>query len=101
MLPGTLATYVAICVTISATISAIIEYHNLPRRVPALNTALRDVHNLLTWWAGLTLVDRRTRLAKQHMVSTLEAASLSLVTAVTVKPTKDAASGQAMQEGEE
>jgi hypothetical protein len=100
VLPGTLATYVAICVTISATISAIIEYHNLPRRVPALNTALRDVHNLLTWWAGLTLVDRRTRLAKQHMVSTLEAASLSLITAVTVKPTKDAASGQKMQEGE-
>ena len=88
VLPGTLATWVAITVTISATLSALQEYHNLPRLVPALNTALRDVHNLLTWWSALSLIDRRTRTAKHHMVSTLEAASLSGAHAVLDSATR-------------
>lgn len=85
LLPYGLTAYVSICVTVSTTFSSIIEYHQLQRLVPATNAALRDVHNMLTWWAALSMVDRRTRLAKQHAVSVLENAGLSLVAAVTLK----------------
>lgn len=41
-------------------------------QVTATNAALSDVHNLLTFWAGLSMVDRRTRNTKFHIVSTIE-----------------------------
>ena len=47
----------------------------------ATNGALRDVHNLLVWWAGLSMVDRRTRFTKYHVVSTLERCLLSTAAA--------------------
>lgn len=41
-------------------------------QVAANNAALSEVHNLLTYWAGLSMVDRRTRQTKFHVVATLE-----------------------------
>ena len=58
-----------------------IEFHNLQAQVTAANGALREVHNLLVWWAGLSMVDRRTRFTKFHVVSTLERCLLSTVAA--------------------
>lgn len=99
--PYSLATYVAVCVSVSTTISSVVEYHQLPRLVPATNAALRDVHNLLTWWASLSMVDRRTRAAKHHAVSTLERAAFSLVTAVTLEAKGTDGGGESVAEREE
>ena len=76
-----LATFVAITVALAATFSSVIEFHNLQAQVTAANGALREVHNLLVWWAGLSMVDRRTRFTKFHVVSTLERCLLSTVAA--------------------
>jgi len=76
-----LATFVAISVAFAATFSSMIEYHNLQAQVTATNGALRDIHNLLVWWAGLSMVDRRTRFTKYHVVGTLERCLISTVAA--------------------
>jgi len=76
-----LATFVAISVALGATFSSVVEYQNLTAQVTATNGALCDVHNLLVWWAGLSMVDRRTRFTKHHIISTLERCLLSTVAA--------------------
>ncbi|KAL1524658.1 hypothetical protein AB1Y20_019545 [Prymnesium parvum] len=67
-----LATFVALSVSFASVFSSMIEYHNLQQQVSATNAAVSDVHNLLTFWAGLSMVDRRTRHTKYHVVSTVE-----------------------------
>ena len=76
-----LANFVAVSVAIASTLSSIIEFHNLQARVTATNGALRETHNLLVWWAGLSMVDRRTSYTKQRVVSTLERCMLLTVAA--------------------
>ena len=69
--------------------------------MPAINIALRDVHNLLTWWSSLSMVDRRTRAIKHRIVSTVEGAALSIVTAVIVKPAEQSDKREATPKEEE
>lgn len=76
-----LANFVAVTVALSAIFSSMIEYHNLQLQVTASNGALRETHNLLVWWAGLSMVDRRTRFTKHHVCSTLERCLLSTIAA--------------------
>jgi len=77
-----LSSFVAITVAFASMFSSMIEYHNLQARVSATNAALRDAHNLLTWWGSLSMVDRRTRRSKYHIVSTMERCVLSTVQAM-------------------
>ena len=76
-----LANFVAVSVAIASTLSSIIEFHNLQARVTATNGALREMHNLLVWWAALSMVDRRTSYTKHRVVSTLERCMLLTVAA--------------------
>ena len=76
-----LANFVAVTVALGAIFSSMIEYHNLQPQVIASNCALRETHNLLVWWAGLSMVDRRTRFTKHHVCSTLERCLLSTIAA--------------------
>ena len=80
-------------VALSAIFSSMIEYHNLQLQVTASNGALRETHNLLVWWAGLSMVARRTSYTKRSVVSTLERGRRSTVAG-------EAAAGESEDVGE-
>ena len=50
----------------------------------ALNSGLLDIQNLYVWWNSLTIGDRSTRSTKEHCVTTVEGALMSVVAAKTV-----------------
>jgi ABC-type multidrug transport system fused ATPase/permease subunit len=78
-----LASFVAVSVAVASIFASMLEYHNLQARVQATNNSLRDVHNLITWWGSLSIVDRRTRHSKHHVVSVMERAIISTIAADT------------------
>jgi len=88
-----LANFVAVTVALSAIFSSMIEYHNLQLQVTASNGALRETHNLLVWWAGLSMVDRRTRFTKHHVCSTMERCLLSTIAAESAAVIQSGTSG--------
>jgi hypothetical protein len=44
---------------------------------------IHDLQNLRTWWDSLSVIDRRTRMAKNHAVMVLEQAVLNQAMART------------------
>ena len=93
-----LTQWVAISVAFSTLIFSAIEYWSLHEQTSANNSALTQVHNLLTWWQSLSMIDRRTRSARTRAVTILEGAMLSSVAANTAAPK---ASKDEKKEGED
>merc|ERR1711920_24220 len=67
--PGTLSHWVSFAVSVKVLIMNITEYQAYGMRLGAINGGLRDLRNLGTWWNSLSVIDRRTRMAKTHVVT--------------------------------
>ena len=80
------AEWVALTVAISAVFNALSDYYALTQCCTAANGALADVHNLLSWWDSLSLVQRKTRAVKAKCATVAEGAILSLISAQTGLP---------------
>ena len=63
--------------------SSILDYLNLGSRVQAHNAAVQDLHNMLVYWNGASMIEHRTRACKEFVVRVTENASLSLISALT------------------
>lgn len=97
------AQWVAIPISVATLTHSIIEYYDLPQQVTVNNNSLRDVHNLMTWWNSLSMIDRRSRHAKAHAAGVLEGAILASVSASASSSVsnKNADNKQPSDEGEE
>ena len=75
--------WVALAVACSTLMSSILDYLNLGSRVQAHNAAVQDLHNMLVYWNGASMIEHRTRACKEFVVRVTENASLSLISALT------------------
>jgi hypothetical protein len=78
-----LVEWVALSVSCSTVASSVLDYFNVSSRVVAYNAAVQDLHNMLTYWNGMSMIEHRTRACKEHVVNVAESASLSLIAAST------------------
>jgi len=49
-----------------------IDYYQLRTERDTRNNSLGDFQNLLTWWDSLSIIDKRTRKAKEKALSSVE-----------------------------
>jgi hypothetical protein len=75
--------YVPLTVALAAIIASFMDFTNISKQVEAYNTALRNVHNLMNEWDGLTRTERRTRKTITKVVGTVETAMLDVAVAIT------------------
>ena len=94
-----LASWIVLTVAITAVFSAVADYFYLASQLAATNRALEELHNLLTWWDSLSLVQRKSRAVKAKCVTIVEGAMLSLVQAKT--SVSSALPGEKGDDGEE
>ena len=71
--------FVALTVAAASITTSFMEFSNIRKQVEAYNTALRDVHNLMNEWDGLTRTERRTRQRIRQAVETIETAMNGLL----------------------
>merc|ERR1711904_7509 len=96
--------WVVFVVAVGTVVNNFTQYLALDARLAAVNRAVRDLQNLFTWWDALSIVDRRTRRAKDHAVRTCEGAVLNEVTMWTrsaVQELTDLDAGPAAQDNKE
>ena len=77
------AQWVAITVAIGSSVEAYIQHSSMRAKRDTLNRNLTELQNLLTWWDGLTLVDRRTLSVKEHAVDVVETCYMNLMERIT------------------
>merc|ERR1712232_1183071 len=70
--------WLTLCVSTKVLVMNVIEYAAYNMRLTALNSGVKDMQNLLTWWESLSVIDRRTREAKTQAVVTVEQAMLKV-----------------------
>jgi hypothetical protein len=70
--------WLVLCVSAKVLVMNVIEYCAFQMRLTALNSGVKEMQNLLTWWESLSVIDRRTREAKTMAVSTVEQAMLKV-----------------------
>ena len=63
---------------------AIIDYFYIPAQLAETNKALENLHNLLSWWDSLSLIQRKARSTKKQCCLTTEGAILVGLVAVLV-----------------
>ena len=73
-----LGTWVAITVALSTGVTSYIDFYQLRTERDTRNHSLSEFQNLLTWWESLSIIDKRTRTAKQKAVGTIENCVLNL-----------------------
>merc|ERR1719465_130365 len=73
-----MADWIPITVAVASQAMALIDYFYVPSQLAATNKALQDVHNLISWWDSLSLVQRKTRSCKRQCCITVETAMLTL-----------------------
>ena len=69
-------------VVTQATISflqGILEYTRLENKIVSLNRSVKDLSYLLTWWDGLTFVEKRSSRYKDQLVERTEMALMAEV----------------------
>lgn len=71
------------CVSCKVLVLNVIDYKNYAVQLRGLNSGVKELQNLLTWWESLSVIDRRTRQAKTQAVVTVEQAVLKAFTART------------------
>ena len=72
-------------VTLSFTITSIVDFYRLPEKVDATNEALRELTCLKAYYTSLDQVAQRSESTLEHVVEVTEAAQLSLVMAITTR----------------
>jgi len=77
------ADWVAITVAIASVAMQFQDYFYIPRQLEETNRAFHDIHNLLTYWDSLSLVQRKTPATKRLCAGQLESTILALVAAKT------------------
>ena len=77
------ADWIACTVALASQCMAIIDYFYLPAQLAANNKAVEDVHNLISKWDSLSLVQRKMRENKLKCVNCCEGAILDLCAART------------------
>jgi len=80
-IPGKLDHWVTLSMAVRALIMNIMEHQAYQVRLRAVNTCLKDLQNLQTWWDSLSIVDRRTGVAKSNAVLVTEQAFLTAMLA--------------------
>jgi len=93
------ADYIAISVAVASQCMAIIDYFYIPAQLSTTNKALEDIHNLISWWDSLSLVQRKTRSTKLQCCMVTETCILSITSARTAE--SPALPGEAAEEEEE
>ena len=93
------ADYIAITVAVASQCMALIDYFYIPAQLSAINKAVEDLHNLISWYDHLSLVQRKTRASKKQCCTVTEACILSIVAARTSE--SPALPGEAAEEEEE
>lgn len=73
--------WIPVSVAGGSVLNALVEYRGLQPRLEAANASVTEVQNLLTMWAGLSMVDRRMPAIREHMVRNLEKTVLAEVAA--------------------
>ena len=94
-----MADYIPITVAAAAFCMALGDYFYIPAQLAAANGGLQELHNLLNWWDGLSLIQRKTRATKSRACQTVEAAFLNVVASRTALSA--ALPGEAVEEEEE
>ena len=90
-----------LAVALAAIVASFMDFTNLSKQVEAYNQALRDVHNLINNWDGLTSTERRTRQTVTKVVGTVEGAITKVALALTNGSVTGAAPpGEGGDEGE-
>ena len=69
--------WVTLVIATKAIILSVIQYQAYHLRLSALNAGVRDIQNLMTWWHSMSIIDRRTRMAKVEAVIVTEQAVLN------------------------
>merc|ERR1711988_1351902 len=77
------APYISITVAIGSTCMALTDYFYIPSQLAATNKALEQVHNYISKWDSLSLVQRKTRQCKSEACLCVEGAILSITSART------------------
>jgi hypothetical protein len=75
--------WVATVVAVSIVFQSLMDYFFLSPQVTAVNDALQQVHNLLSWWDSLSLIQRKSRSVKSRAAQVVETAVLTVVAART------------------
>ena len=77
------ADWIAITVSAASAAMSIADYFYIPSQLTAVNRGVEEVHNLLSWWDSLSLVQRKTRSCKLRCAQVTEEAVLNLLASRT------------------
>jgi hypothetical protein len=72
------AQWVAITVALGTATTSIVDYFQLKIDRDTRNNNLAEYQNLMTWWDSLSIIDKRTKAAKEKAVGTIEKGILLL-----------------------
>ena len=78
-----MADWIAITVAVASVAMALQDYFYIPSQLGETNRALQEVHNLLTEFDSLSIVDRKKEAVKRKCVDICETALLNLCAART------------------
>ena len=78
--------WIVITVALSSQCMALIDYFYIPSQLSSTNKALENVHNLISWWDSLSVIQAKTRAAKSKACSTVEGSLLEICSARTAMP---------------
>ena len=93
------ADFIPITVAAAQLAMALGDYFYIPSQLAAANSGLQELHNLLNWWDGQSLIQRKTRAAKLKACTIVETAFLNVVASRTALSA--ALPGDAKEEEEE
>ena len=77
------AEWVAVSAAVALVCQSLVDYFYLSPIVVAINDALQQVHNLISWWDSLSLIQRKSRAVKARAASVTETALLQIIAART------------------
>eukprot|EP00927_Polykrikos_kofoidii_P050174 TRINITY_DN44099_c0_g1_i1.p1 TRINITY_DN44099_c0_g1~~TRINITY_DN44099_c0_g1_i1.p1 ORF type:complete len:852 (+),score=139.59 TRINITY_DN44099_c0_g1_i1:98-2557(+) len=74
--------WIPVVVSVISSLQSLMDFHLIQARLQAVNKAAKTLQNLLIWWEGLSLVEKRYPENKENLVQTCE----SVVSAEQVWP---------------
>jgi hypothetical protein len=80
-IPATLA--------VSAAVSSWANHQNKENKLGGINGAIHQMHQLLVWWNGLTMIEKRVIQNKEHLVLSTENIILGAKTALLTSTEKN------------
>jgi len=90
--------WIPVSVSLGSALNAFVHYRGLQPRLEASNASIARIQGLLTYWSGLSVVDRRMPVVKQRIVQTVE---MSVMQEVAARAPGSAVFGSTVREGKE